>query len=465
MIKQCTIKEPVSVSGIGIHTGKEVKMTFHPAPENHGYKFQRTDLEGEPIVNADIDNVVDISRGTTIRQNGASINTVEHTLAALAGLEIDNILIKIDGPEPPILDGSSKKYIDALLKAGIQEQDAERIYIDLPENIIYSEADRGVEMIAIPANEYKINVKIDFNSPVLGVQHASVDSIKDFKDQIASCRTFSFLHELEELVENDLIKGGNIDNAIVVVDKVIEDKKLQKIADVFNLTDIEAPPEGILNNKKLHYENEPARHKLLDVVGDLALIGHPIKAHIIATRPGHKANVEFAKKIKASLKMNKRKVQAPKYDPNEEPVFDINQVSKFLPHKYPFLLVDKVIELNDESVVAVKNVTINEEFFNGHFPGNPVMPGVLQTEAMAQVGGILLMRSVPDPENYIPYFLKLDKVKFKRKVVPGDTLLIKVELLSPIRRGIFEIKGTAFVGDNIATEAELVARITRKEDA
>lgn len=462
--KQCTIKEPVSVSGIGIHTGKEVTMTFKPAPENHGYKFQRIDLPGKPIIDANVDQVVDISRGTTIEQNGARINTVEHTLAALAGLEIDNVLIEIDGPEPPIMDGSSKMYVDALLKAGLQQQNAKRAYIELTENIYYEEPERGVELVAIPAKNYKITVKVDYNSPVLGIQHASIDSIKDFKKEIASSRTFSFLHELEELVSNDLIKGGNIDNAIVVVDKVIEKKRLQKLATVFNMKEFDAPNEGILNNKKLHHPNEPARHKLLDVVGDLALVGTPIKAHIFASRPGHKANVAFAKKIKEHFQKKKKKSDAPIYDPNIPPVYDVIQVSKYLPHKYPFLLVDKVIDLSDEYVVAIKNVTVNEEFFNGHFPGNPVMPGVLQTEAMAQVGGILLMRSVPDPENYIPYFLKLDKVKFKQKVVPGDTLIIKVELLSPIRRGIFEIKGTAYVGDKLVTEAELVARIVRKED-
>ncbi len=354
MINQCTIKEPVSISGVGIHTGQKVTMCFKPAKENHGYKFQRIDLDNHPIVEADIDNVVDVSRGTTIEKNGVRIHTVEHTLAALAGLEIDNVLIELDGPEPPIMDGSSQTYVDALLKAGIQEQSKERIYLELPENIAYEESDRGVEIIAIPAKEYKLTVKVDYNSPVLGIQHASVDSIKEFKKEIASARTFSFLHELEELVSNDLIKGGNIDNAIVVVDKVIEAKKLKKIADVFNITDIQAPKEGFLNNKQLHYANEPARHKLLDVVGDLALLGHPIKAHILATRPGHKANVEFARKIRAKIKQDKRKVKAPKYNPNNEPIFDINQVSKFLPHKYPFLLVDKVIELGDEHVVAVK---------------------------------------------------------------------------------------------------------------
>ena len=437
-VKQRTIKKPISISGIGLHTGKEVTMTFNPAPVNHGYKFQRTDVEGKPIIKADADLVVDTSRGTTIESNGVRINTVEHTLAACVGLELDNILISLDGPEPPVMDGSAEVYIDTLLKAGIEEQEEDRVYFDISEYINYKEEDRGVELFVVPADHYKLTVKVDYDSKVIGIQHASLDRISDFRKEVASSRTFSFLHELEELVSNDLIKGGNIDNAVVVIDKVLEKKKMQKIADVFNLNEYETPEHGFLNNKVLHHGNEPARHKLLDVVGDLALIGMPLKGHVIATKPGHKANVEFAKMIKAIIKKKKLSADVPHYDPTIPPISDINAVSKYLPHRYPFLLIDKVIEVSKEHIVAIKNVTINEPHFQGHFPGNPVMPGVLQTEAMAQAGGMLLMQAILDPENYTPYFLKLDKVKFKQMVVPGDTLIIRVELMSPIRRGIFE---------------------------
>jgi len=464
-VKQKTIKKPISISGIGLHTGKKVTMTFNPAPVNHGFKFQRLDLKGEPTINADADFVVDTSRGTTIESNGVRINTVEHTLAACVGLELDNILFSLDGPEPPVMDGSAEVYIDTLLKAGIEEQEEDRVYFDITEYINYKEEDRGVELIAVPANRYKLTVKVDYNTDVIGVQHASLDKISDFRNEVSSSRTFSFLHELEELVSNDLIKGGNIDNAIVVIDKVLEKKKMQKIADVFNLSEYETPENGILNNKKLHHENEPARHKLLDVVGDLALVGMPLNAYIIATKPGHKANVEFAKKIKAYIKNKKNSANVPVYDPTIPPIRDVNAVSKYLPHRYPFLLIDKIIEVSKEHVVAVKNVTVNEPHFQGHFPGNPVMPGVLQTEAMAQAGGMLLMQAIPDPENYTPYFLKLDKVKFKQMVVPGDTLIIRVELMSPIRRGIFEIRCEIFVGDKAVAEAELLARVIKNENA
>lgn len=462
---QQTIAKKVSLSGVGLHTGKKVTMTFKPAPENFGRKFQRIDLEGAPIIDAHVDNVVNVIRGTNLAQDDVKVETVEHALAALMGLQIDNVLIELDSPEPPILDGSSKMYVDAFLKVGIKEQSAHRNYFTLDSQISYSEPDRGVELIAIPSDRLRLTVMVDYNSKVLGTQHASINNMEEFKDEIAESRTFCFLHEVEELVENDLIKGGGLDNAIVVVDRVIEDKELANLAHLFNQPEIHIQEEGILNNVELHHHNEPARHKLLDLVGDLALIGSPIKAHIIATRPGHKANVEFVKAIKSFIKINNNGSNAPKYNPNVPPVFDINKVKSILPHRYPFLMIDKVIELADDYVVCVKNVTTNEQFFEGHFPGNPVMPGVLQIEALAQAGGMFVLNSVPDPENYTTYFIKIENARFKNLVKPGDTLILRMELLNPIRRGICEMKGTAYVGNKVVTEAHLWAKISKKVDA
>lgn len=461
---QHTIKERITVSGVGLHTGQQVNMTFCPAPADHGYKFKRVDIEGQPIINADCDLVVDVSRGTTLEYNGARVSTVEHVLAALVGLQVDNVLIELDGQEAPILDGSSKYFIEAIEKVGIQEQDAERNYFELDTNLVYNDPENKIDMMAVPSDEYKLTVMIDYNSPVLGSQHASIERIQEFKDQLSSSRTFCFLHELEMLLKHDLIKGGDLNNAIVVVDKVVTEDELEHLAKLFNKPKVEVRSEGILNNAELRHQNEPARHKLLDVVGDLALVGRPIKAKITASRPGHAANVEFAKVIKKYIKERKKRDVIPDYDPKKAPIFDINQIEKTLPHKYPFLLVDKIIEMSDEHVVGVKNVTFNEPFFQGHFPGNPVMPAVLQLEAMAQVGGILALSTVETPENYNTYFLMIDKAKFKNKVVPGDTLVIKLELLSPIRRGICEMKGTAYVGDKIASTANLVAQIIKKDN-
>lgn len=463
-INQKTIKSPVTVSGVGLHTGTSAKMTFKPAPPNHGFKFQRIDLPDRPYVNADVDNVVDVSRGTTLEQNGVRVSTVEHTLAALVGLDIDNVLMELDGSETPIMDGSSKMFVEALLKAGIQEQDAKRQYFDLPSNITYVDPQRKVEMIAMPAEDYQVTVMIDFNSPVLGRQHATVNNISEFKDEIASSRTFCFLHELEELLDKNLIRGGDLSNAIVVVDKVVSESELARLSKLFNQPKVEVKSEGILNNVQLRHQNEPARHKLLDVIGDLALVGVHLKAKIIATRPGHAANIEFAKKIKAQIKRLKLKRDAPVYDPNVDPIYDVKGIEKLLPHRHPFLLVDKIIELTDNYVVGIKNVTFTESFFTGHFPGNPIMPGVLQIEALAQTGGVLALRRYPDPYNYETYFIKIDKTKFKNKVVPGDTLILKMELMSPIRRGLCEMKATAFVGNKIVTEGELVAQIVRKPE-
>lgn len=459
--KQHTIREAVTVSGVGLHTGVTANMTFTPAGPNHGIKFQRIDLPDQPIVDADVDYVVDLSRGTTIEHNGARINTVEHTLAALVGLEIDNVLIQIDGPEPPILDGSSRIFIEAIEKVGTVEQNALRNFLEINESIMYRDPDRDVEIAALPLDDFRVTVMVDYNSPVLGSQHASLNNIQDFKKDISSSRTFCFLHELEMLYKNNLIKGGDLNNAIVVVDRVVKDEELDYLAGLFNKPKVEVKKEGILNNVELRHRNEPARHKLLDVIGDLALVGRPIKAQILAARPGHAANVAFAKKLKKAMLNNKS--SAPYYDPAVEPVMDINQIMQILPHRYPFLLIDKIIHLDDNMVAGIKNVTMNEPFFTGHFPGNPVMPGVLQIEAMAQIGGILVLNTVPDPENYTPYFLGIDKCKFRKMVVPGDTIKFKCELTSPIKRGIAQMNGYAYVGNTLVCEAAMTARIVKNQ--
>lgn len=461
---QHTLKGEITLSGIGLHTGAHVNMTLKPATPGHGIKFQRIDLPGHPIVKADVDYVVETTRSTTLEHNGARVSTVEHIMAALAGTGVDNVLVELDGGEIPIMDGSAYAFIEAIEQTGLQNQDAKKVYYTIDTNISYYDEKKKVEMVAMPAVDYRITCLIDFNSPVLGTQHAKMKGIEEFKTEIAPCRTFCFLHELEYQLSLNLIKGGDINNAIVVVDKPVTEEELTRLAKVFNRETISVQKEGILNNIELRFPNEPARHKLLDVVGDLALIGYPINAHIIANRPGHASNVEFARAIKAYIKKNKHNKDVPVYDPNQPPVFDTPRIERTLPHRYPMLLVDKIIELGEEKVVGIKNVTFNEHFFQGHFPSNPVMPGVLQLEALAQVGGILALNRVPDPENYDTYFLKIDNCKFKQKVVPGDTMILKMELLSPIRRGLVEMRGTVFIGNKVATEADMIAQIIKTRE-
>ena len=460
--KQHTIKKAVTVSGVGLHTGVHANMTFVPAKANHGIKFQRTDLEGQPIVDADVDNVVDLSRGTTIEQNGARINTVEHTLAALVGMQIDNVLIQLDGPEPPIMDGSSIQFIEPLEEVGLEEQNALRNFFEITESIHYRDKERDVEMAALPLSDYRLTVMVDYNSPTLGSQHASLNDIRLFTKEIASCRTFCFLHELEMLHKQNLIRGGDLNNAIVIVDRVIEDNELEHLASLFNKPRVEVKKEGILNNVELRYKNEPARHKLLDLVGDLALVGRPLKAQILAARPGHAANVGFAKKIKKMIAQTSRN-QLPPYDPRMPAVFDINQIAAILPHRYPFLLIDRIFHLDDTTVAGVKNVSMNEPFFQGHFPGSPVMPGVLTIEAMSQTGAVLLLNSLPDPHNYLVYFIGIENCRFRKPVTPGDQLIFKCELLPPgIRRGIGKMQGQAFVAGQLVCEAVISASIVKK---
>ena len=462
-MKQTTLKNSITVSGVGLHTGAVVNLTFSPAPVNHWYKFQRTDLEGQPIIEADCELVVDTSRGTTLEKNGARVSTVEHALAALVGLEIDNVLLEIDGPEMPIMDGSSKPFVDALLSVGIVEQDAEREYFHIPVNVHYNDNQNHIEMVAMPLDDYRATVMVDYNSPVLGSQHATITNLNEFEKEIASCRTFCFLHELEMMLNNNLIKGGDLNNAIVIVDRVVEDEEMERLAKVFNKPKVEVRKEGILNNLELRFQNEPARHKLLDLLGDLALIGMPIKAQIMAARPGHASNVAFARKIKALIKKTRKKnnSDAPVYNPNVKALYEYKEISKFLPHKHPFLLVDKILEKTPTYVIAIKNITGDQYFFDGHFPGDPIFPGVLQLEAMAQAGGVLILSEVEDPENYTTLFLKIDKARFKDKVVPGDTLVMKLEMLEPVRRGICLMRGRCFVGEKLVSEAEMMAQIVK----
>ena len=462
MVKQKTIKTEISLTGVGLHTGKEVTMTFKPAPVNNGFTFVRVDLEGQPIIEADANYVVNTQRGTNLEKLGVKIQTPEHVLAALEGCDLDNIIIELNASELPIMDGSSKYFVEAIEKVGIEEQNAKRNVYVVKEIISFTDEATGSEILVMPNDHYSVTTMVDFGTKILGTQNATMKSIADFKTEVSESRTFSFLHELESLLDNGLIKGGDLNNAIVYVDKEISASTMENLKVAFGKESISVTPNGILDNLTLHYPNEAARHKLLDVVGDLALIGTKIQGKVIANKPGHYVNTQFAKKMAKLIKIEQRNF-VPVYDLNQEPLMDIHKIMSVLPHRPPFLLIDRIIEMTDTYVAGMKNVTMNENFFVGHFPDAPVMPGVLIVEAMAQTGGILVLSTVPDPENYLTFFMKIDKVKFKHKVLPGDTLIFKCDLITPIRRGICHMQANAYANGKLVAEAELMAQIARKQ--
>ena len=456
MLKQKTLKDSFSLSGKGLHTGLDLTVTFNPAPENHGYKIQRTDLEGQPI-----NNVVDTTRGTVLAKGDIKVSTVEHGMAALYALGIDNCLIQVNGPEFPILDGSAIQYVEQIKNVGIEEQVAVKDFYIIKSKIEIKDETTGSSIIVLPDDDFSINVLISYDSTILPSQFATLENMADFPEEIAGSRTFVFVRDIEPLLKAGLIKGGDLDNAIVIYERPMPQESFDKLADVMEVPHMDAQHLGYINHKPLVWSNEPARHKLLDIIGDLALIGRPIKGRIIATRPGHTINNKFARQMRKEIRLHE--IQAPIYNCNQAPVMDINRIRELLPHRYPFLLVDKIIELGPNHIVGVKNITVNEPFFQGHFPQEPVMPGVLQVEAMAQVGGLLVLNSVEEPERYSTYFMKIDGVKFRQKVVPGDTLIFRLELLAPIRRGISTMKGYVFVGEKIVCEAEFMAQIIKNK--
>ncbi len=461
MLKQNTLKGSFSLCGKGLHTGLFLTVTFNPAPENYGYKIQRIDMEGQPIIDAIAENVIDTQRGTVLAEGEAKVSTVEHAMSSLYALGIDNCLIQVNGPELPILDGSAEKYVEQIQKIGIVEQQAPKSVYIIRKKIEFKNEETGSCITILPDDKFSITTMISYPGKVLAAQFATLDDMKNYSKEIAAARTFVFVREIEPLLNAGLIKGGDLDNAIVIYENEISQDKLDKLADLIHAEHRDATKLGFLNHKPLVWDNEPARHKLLDIIGDMALIGRPIQGRIIATRPGHTVNNKFARQMRREIR--KHEIQTPSYDCNEPPVMDVNRIRELLPHRYPMQLVDKVISLSGNSIVAVKNVTSNEPFFQGHFPQEPIMPGVLQIEAMAQAGGLLVLNRVEEPEKWSTYFLAINNVKFRQKVVPGDTLIFKVELLAPLRHGISSMKGYVFVGEKIVSEATFTAQIVKNK--
>ena len=461
MMKQTTLKGSFSLFGKGLHTGLSITVTFNPAPENTGYNIQRIDLEGEPIIDAVAENVVDTQRGTVLAKGDVRVSTVEHGMAALYALGIDNCLIQVNGPEFPILDGSSKNYVEKIQEIGTVEQNAPKDYYVIRHKMEIKDDKTGSCITILPDDDFSITAMCSFDSKFISSQFATLDNMDKFVSDIAAARTFVFVRDIEPLLSANLIKGGDMDNAIVIYERQLEQDKLDKLADLLGVPRMDATKLGYIQHKPLVWDNECTRHKLLDIIGDMALIGKPIKGRIVATRPGHTVNNKFARLMRKEIR--KREVQAPFYDPNEAPVMDVNRIRELLPHRYPMQLVDKVISIGPNSIVGLKNITSNEPFFTGHFPEEPVMPGVLQIEAMAQCGGLLVLNSLEEPERWSTYFMKIDNVKFRQKVVPGESLLFKVELLSPVRHGVSSMKGYMFVGDTIVSEATFTAQIVKNK--